>query len=221
MSESEVKATPNLQVLEKVEEIKGPPGELGATLELIVKNKKGEVTKRKVMLSESFVQGFLKALYLHAGFIAYGYRYYEGLTNVDVSDYERQLSVGNNTFYCLCPVNQDGYGIQVGTGATAPTVTDTKMETKITHGVGAGQMQYSAVTFGAPSSDGSISHFTVTRDFSNNSGGSITVREIGLVGTIQTDAGSTTYHLMIRDAVNIAVPDGETLTVNYRIQATA
>ena len=67
-----------------------------------------------------------------------------------------------------------------------------------------------------PGAESVTSQFTITRDFANNSGGEVTVREIGLVVKLAT----TLYFLTIRDAVNIAIPNGETLTVNYRIQAT-
>ena len=219
MSESEVKATPNLQVLEKAEEIKVPPGELGATLELIVRNKKGEVTERQMVLSESFVKAFLTGICIAMSRTA-SYKTLDPLELTDYLDTECQIGISSSQFLCSATAGQDYWGIEVGTGITAPTITDTKMETQIAHGVGVGEMQYSAVTFGAPASDGVTAHFTVTRDFSNNSGGSITVREIGLVCRLGTLSG-TTYFLTIRDAVNIAVPDGETLTVNYRIQATA
>lgn len=221
MDEAQVKAKPSVEVLERVEEIKVPPGELGATLELIVRKKNGEVRERQIMLSESFVQQFLIAIYIHAGRFQQG-RFADPIKGKDTDDNDALFgSSVNANFSCNAPVNNDTYGVMVGTGITAPTVTDTKMETKIAHGIGAGQMQYSAVTFGAPTSDGSTAHFTITRDFANNSGGSITVREIGLYSYLYSAVGGSEILLMIRDAVNIAVPDGETLTVNYRIQATA
>lgn len=221
MNKPQIKAMPTVQVLERVDEIKVPPGELGAVLELIVRNKKGEITQHQEILSRSFVKNFLSAIYVCvAGYK--GDRVLEPIATKDTDDNDAYLGsqyAGN--FSCSAPANNNVYGVQVGTGTTAPTINDTKLETKITHGVGAGQMQYSAVTFGAPTSDGSTAHFTITRDFSNNSGGSITVKEIGLAVNFYSYLGSTEIILTIRDAVDIAVPDGETLTVNYRIQATA
>jgi hypothetical protein len=218
--ETELKTVLKVGVLEKVQEVRVPPGELGAVLELIVRNKNGEITQRQEMLSESFVKQFLQLLWLHMAYRYGAHRVHPKLVKAtDGTDYYLQSSPTN--WRCDAAANIDYYGIQVGTGATAPTINDYTMETLISHGVGAGQMQYSAVTFGAPTSDGTTSHFTVTRDFSNASGGSITVREVGLVCRISDYKGSTYNFLTIRDAVNITVPDGETLTVNYRIQATA
>jgi len=214
--ETEVKSQPKLEVLEKVQEVKVPPGELGAVIELIVRNNKGEITERQDMLSKSFVRQFLEGLWVCFSYLSFGYPKSMRQTN---GNYD---TIRSNTvnWTCNSPANNDTYGVMVGTGITAPNIDDYDMETKINHGVGAGQMQYSAVTFGAPTEDGSTSHFTITRDFSNNSGASITVREIGLIVIFATPAGTTRYFLVLHDAVNIAVPDGETLTVNYRIQGT-
>jgi len=214
--EGEVKSIPKVAVLDKVEEIRVPAGELGAVLELIVRNKKGEITERRVMLSKSFVKQFLQGLWMHCSYVWITWPIQIKQTDGVL----RSLRCDTSNWLANAPATNTTYGILIGTGITAPTIDDYNMETKIAHGTGLGQMQYSAVTFGAPTEDGSTSHFTVTRDFSNNSGGSITVREIGLAVRFTDTAGAARYFLILHDAVNIAVPDGETLTVNYRLQAT-
>ncbi len=217
--ESELKTKPKVAVLDKINEVRVPAGELGAVVELIVRNKRGEITDRQVMLSKSFVKQFLQFLWLHCLYLPQG----SGQWQYFVKDVDGNLQNMGCSYYdwnCNGPINDATYGIMVGTGTTAPTINDYQMETKIAHGVGAGQMQYSATSFGAPTEDGTTSHFTVTRDFANNSGGSITVREIGLINQFRDWGNAIRYFLTIRDAVNITVPDGETLTVNYRIQAT-
>ena len=215
--ESELKSGTGLNVTEKKQEIKVPPGELGAVLELIVRNKKGEITQRQAMRSRSFVKQFLQGLWLFAA-----YRYFNWPVMMKRTDAtEIAVTLYQNDWECNAAANSDTYGILVGMGTTAPTIDDYDMETKIAHGVGAGQLQYSAVTFGAPTEDGTVSHFTITRDFSNASGAAVTVREIGLVVRFYDTSGPSAHNfLTIRDAVNITVPNGETLTVNYRIQAT-
>jgi hypothetical protein len=85
-------------------------------------------------------------------------------------------------------------------------------------------MQYGALTFGAPSTDNvSIAQFTITRNFANSSGASITVNEIGLyVQSYKLNGGpqGVGYFMTIHDVISggIAVPNGQTLTVNYRPQ---
>ena len=60
------------------------------------------------------------------------------------------------------------------------------------------------------------SQFVVTRDFANNSGGTITVEEIGLV----IYYASNENFLILHDVTgSINVLNGKTLTVNYQIEA--
>jgi hypothetical protein len=109
------------------------------------------------------------------------------------------------------------------------TINDYKVETIINHGAGAGQMQYGAVTFGAPADDGVTSQCTVTRNFANASGGAITVNEITMVIQMFTPTQNDSHgqwpyqqnFCILRDVIagGVAVPNGDTLTVNYRPQA--
>jgi hypothetical protein len=117
------------------------------------------------------------------------------------------------------------YGIRLGTGLIAPTINDYALQTPIAEGSGAGQMNHGAVTFGTPAADSTTSQFTITRNMANNSGGLITVNEIGLYCRCyywNGDSIVTGYFMIIRDVIGggIAVPNGQTLTVNYRPQAT-
>ena len=216
---TEVTSKPTLEAMKIIEQVRVPPGELGAVLELTVKSKEDEITQRQEMLSESFVKQFLQFLWVSCARVATGYRIKDYWVK-DVDGDLNPVQVGSASFRANAAVNGDTYGILVGIGTTAPTIDDYQMETKISHGIGAGQLQYSAVTFGAPTSDGTVSHFTITRDFSNASGSPITVREVGLVVYFSRMGSGSGYYLTIRDAVNITIPDGETLTVNYRLQAT-
>lgn len=211
--EVEVKSMPRICTLNEIPELRVPPGELGAVLELVIRNKQGKVTDYRIMPSKSFVKQFLQLLWFRFAFV-YGGNWGPRKAIRDTSNTRQWAYVGTNDFQCNAAVGVTSSGILVGTGTNPPSIDDYVMQTPIAHGTGSGQMQYSAVTFGAPASDGTTSQFTITRDFANNSGSSITVREIGLV---VSQPGS---FLTIRDAVNITVPNGETLTVNYRIQAT-
>lgn len=216
MVEAQVKAKPDAKII-KEGEIPHllVPGEMGAVLELIVKDKDGKVTEKRTLKSKSFVRQFLELLWIQAFNILetapYGVR--------DTSNVVRNIC---NSAYSFAANGGPGittHGIVVGAGTTAPTINDYALVALITHGVASGQLQYSAVTFGAPASDATTSQFTITRDFANASGASITVNEIGLhvKGYIYN---STYYFLVIRDIVagGIAVPNGQTLTVNYREQ---
>jgi len=217
---SEIKAKSSLNVIEP-EKIKPLllPGEVGATLELTVKDKDGKITEhRGPMRSESFVRQFLELFWIQA--LSLGRP-----TSYDVRDTGNVLQsicCSSYAFAADAGAGDVTLGIIVGTGAVAATIDDFVLGTPIAHGVGGGQLQYGGVAFGAPAADATTSQFTITRDFANGSGGPITVNEIGLY--VEGGVWTATFEfLAIRDVIGggILVPNGQTLTVNYRPQATA
>jgi len=219
--DTKVKAKPNLKVL-KEEEIPHLllPGEVGAVLELTVRDRRGKVTDHRLMKSRSFVRQFLELLYIQA----YQIPELICMDVRDIDDVVQDIAESGYTFASNAGNTDDTFGIIVGTGTTDPDIDDYHIETKIDHDAApptAGAMQYSAVTFGAPASDATTSQFTITRNFANGSGGAITVNEIALY--VKAYRYEVTYYFMtIRDVIDggIAVPDGQTLTINYRPQAT-
>jgi hypothetical protein len=201
------------------------PGEFAAELEYIVRRPDGSIRERQVRKSESFVRGFFDLLLVQM----------LGVGEVipaevrDTGNTIRLISISSQNFACNAPANNDAYGIVVGTGTNAPAVSDYALQTKIANGSGAGQLQYGGVAFGLPTSDSTTSHFTVTRDFSNVSGATITVYETGLyvLGDLPEPWQSTRqsisvqYPIMtIRDVIGggINILNGETLTINYRLR---
>ena len=203
------------------------PGELGAILEWEVKDENGSLMvdprtgrlnhgKRK---SESFVRQFLELMLVTFS--------HNGVDNTypirDTGNTVRGIYIRyyeGNIFSCDAGIGVVAAGIVAGTGSTAPTINDYKLETPIAHGVGGGQLSYAAMAFGLPTADAATSHYTLTRNISNNSPGAITVNELGLY--VEAYDGSTRYFMIIRDVIGggIAIPVGQTLTANYRPIAT-
>jgi len=107
-------------------------------------------------------------------------------------------------------------GSVVGTGNAAVTINDYKLATAIAHGSGAGQLLYSACTVAIPSFTDTTGTLIVSRLFTNSSGGTITVEEIG----IYCKDSVPYYYLIARDLSTIVVTDGTILTLNYIIQTT-
>jgi len=218
MPEARIEAKPEVKV---IAEDKIPhllfAGELGAVLELIIKDRNGNITEKQVLQSKSFVRQFMEILWAQLQWLSA-----KGGSSVhSIDDRDASIFGWHPNWDANAAIGVTTRGILVGTGSTAPTVDDYKMETQIGHGTGAGQLQYSAVAFGAPASDATTSQFTVTRDFANGSGGAVTVREIGLAVRVYTYSTYGWDILIIRDVIagGISVPNGQTLTVNYRIQA--
>ncbi len=195
-------------------------GELNAVLEWKVFDPKTNIVQEhKVKRSESFVQAFMQLLYLQFLAIPHTANY----PLIDTSNATHYFHSVQTLFAAEAGIASILYGIVVGTDNTAPTITNYHLGTIILHDAApptAGRMQYSAMTFGAPSSDATTSQFTLTRNFANASGGAITVNEIGLY--VKHNVYTTSYYFMtIRDVIagGIAVPNGQTLTINYRPQA--
>jgi hypothetical protein len=202
----------------KEEEIKKRflAGEVGAILDWEVKDKNGRVTTEGIKKSESFVRQFLELLLIQMYPISEAVPY-----NLrDTGNTVRTICESSYNFASNAAIGDITFGLVVGTGAVAPTINDYVLGTIILHDAApptAGRLQYGAVTFGAPASDVTTTQFTITRNFANASGGAITVNEIGCY--VKGYDPTTTYYFMtLRDVIGggILIPNGQTLTVNYR-----
>jgi hypothetical protein len=203
------------------------PGELGATIELIVRDGLNDPEGKIVnhigpKRSESFTRQFMDFLWL----MFLGQFEHNPFPVIDTSNVTRNIGWTGKSLNANAAVASVLSGIVVGTGNTAPVITNIVMETLILHDAApptAGRMQYSIVSFGAPASDATTSQCTITRNFANASAGAITVNEVGLyVSALRGDlVNSIFYFLVIRDVIagGILVANGQTLTVNYRPQA--
>ena len=148
--------------------------------------------------------------------ILHGYRYVTtALAFQDTSNTNRSHSTAAARANAGSGI--DTFGPVVGTGTTDPAWGDYNLGTKIAHGTGTGQLSYGAVTFNAPVTDGNDRYFEVIRVFTNLSGASITVYEFGII----CYTGSY-YFLVCRDvnASGIEIPNGQALTLTYKIKIT-
>jgi hypothetical protein len=110
------------------------------------------------------------------------------------------------------------YGLVVGSSDTPNTVNTYTMGAIIQHGNASGQLYYGSTTMESPTNPSGTNYwiFRITRTFTNNSGASITVKEIGLIVKTQGGDGVARYFLIARDVINpVTVPNGATLTVRY------
>jgi hypothetical protein len=118
--------------------------------------------------------------------------------------------------------NDDSYGIVVGSGSTPVSPTDYSLASKISHGTGAGQLDYDVHTV-TTSYSSTSSYVEISRVFVNKSNSDVIVREVGLMarnywkdfGAVRNDV----KFLIARDVLPTPVivkPLGS-LTVRYRI----
>jgi hypothetical protein len=129
---------------------------------------------------------------------------------------------GGTSLGMKASAGDDTLGIQVGTSSTPVTSTDYRLPGKISHGTGSGQLQYGdqSVTYSYGSTYGYVE---LTRVFTNSSGASIVVREVGLIARNYWKDQSGIYidvkFLIARDVleVPVTVPSMSTVAVRYRL----
>jgi len=110
-------------------------------------------------------------------------------------------------------------GIFCGTGDTAVAVDDFQLEGLIENGTGPGQFSYPMSTVTAVSISDSHAQFLVSRSPVNNSGDTITVREVGIYAYFY----DLFYMCAVRDVLETPqdVPNGGALTVDYTLEVVA
>jgi hypothetical protein len=108
-------------------------------------------------------------------------------------------------------------GIVVGSGTAAESFEDYSLQTQIAHGTGVGQLSYAQCEAPVKSYDAGTKTYscTWTRYLNNNSGGDVTVNEVGLIMSCNTNYG---YRGMVsRDklASSVVVASAGQLKVSY------
>ena len=121
---------------------------------------------------------------------------------------------------CEAGAGDVNYGIVVGTGTDAPASADYDLQTKVAHGSGAGLLQYGATSVAQAAVVGANVDMVFSRIFVNASGGSITLREAGLIVRHALIGTTGYYFLVIRDAVNQEVADTYIAVVTYTLRTT-
>jgi hypothetical protein len=201
-----------------------------AYIEWEVKDKDGKVVNRGRQAAKSWVGNivcFLSSIFYSGQFVKVGTADYYGYTpRADLKDTAGvargvALFFGSATVAPLgarAPAGEIEYGIVVGTGTTPPAIGDFRLQSRISHGSGAGQLQYGAVTVEDMSKD-TTWMFRVVRSFTNASGATVTVYEVGLIVALPRDWSYYSSFLLARDVISggISVPDGATLTLRYII----
>jgi len=175
---------------------------------LTIKEKDGTIDKEIIAPFSSFVNNFISTL--RAKFTDYS----TGSTNI----YGGVESNSGNYLYLYnydsLSLN-DTYNIVVGTddGTTYSHAYDNyKLGDRIEDGTGTGELSYevnpgySNITYA-----GGKLQFSIDRTFTNNSGGTISVKEIGIYGYIML------FACLVRDILpgTLSINDGQVLTVTY------
>lgn len=199
---------------------------LHAIFRLTIRDESGQIKTSR----ESYCHSWIRNLYnaytdqtLSGGRSAFGNTYADG-------SLARKILVGAiiNTLYTsvndvealggyFSAAADDGRGMLVGTGTSAVIMDDFELDTLIEHGNAAGELDYSACTLGSKAWNVVPKYWKSiwTRDFVNNSGGTITVNELGIC-----NVQSLLVYLFLRDLVSPGqdVLNTETLTVDLEFR---
>lgn len=190
---------------------------LGGLVEIGVWDATGKLVYQKREPSRSPVKQFLQTLLsLMKGTDMAGVQDTGNTTRtLDESEFATCLD-------CGAPLNNDDYGIVVGTGSTAVDITDYALETQVVDGSAAGQMVYNAMVLDAAVTVADPNcTFELYRNFNNNSGGSITIRETGIYVLTKYTTNQIGYFCIVHDIpTQVAVSDGGGCYVLYTLKIT-
>ena len=192
---------------------------LKAFIEVKVNDKNGKLISKKTKESKSFLIGFLGLLEgLLRGNVA-------SSTVKDVlNSLEDFPDATSNASYIMGVWGADDdatFGIVVGTGNTAPDNTDYKLETPIAHGVAATQLDYNGTSYVAAQVVGANVDLQIIRTFTNGSGGTIVVEEVGIYATAVETGAANKVLAIIRDITGgVTVLNTQVLTVTYTLRTT-
>lgn len=140
-----------------------------------------------------------------------------GTSIIDVDGNLRTFNAYAGNLKTDAIINDASFGIVCGTGTDTVSINDYNLKSLISPGTGAGQLQYSAVDYPNKFIVDTATAFTdIRRFFTNNSGASVSVNEIGI-----KCYASTSYRVLIeRTLINETLADTESLEVTYRLSKT-
>jgi hypothetical protein len=187
-------------------------GSLALYYRIIKTDSKGRIIKKgRLRRSHSFLKQYPEILLAN---------FNDLMNSEDVKDVGgglRDLTEHDQNLRCEAAANDATLGIVAGTSNTAVTLEDYVMGAQITHGTGGGQLSYGAMTIGDPAVVGANVDMVLSRVLSNGSGGTITVRETGLIVY-----GNAYKMLIVRDVLASpeAVNNGQAITIEYTLRTT-
>jgi hypothetical protein len=192
-----------------------------AVIEFEVRNKDGKLIQKGKFPAKSWVGNIIRLLNAlwnvwSGSTLTSKYWIYTPSVLLDTTNATRALGLvtdASGNYGGAAPAGDTSAGILVGTSDTPVSLAQYNLMGLIVHGAGAGQLSYGA-TVVEDLTIGTTYYFKIIRTFSNNSGASIIVREIGLF--LKPNQYS---YMLARDVPTspITIPNGSTLTLRYII----
>jgi len=194
-------------------------------VETEIKDKHGKIIKKQRFRSRSLLTNFIK--WMESLFECYsGWYGFTTLTDrtgtaFDLPDDAARYAYDFGTI--IAGATNDLFGVLVGSGTTAVSAGDYNLASPISHGTGAGQLQYQFMKLPEITVVGAETRMKVRRQFINGSGADVSVNEVGMALQAVSIAAVVRRFLIARDVLPTTdvVPDGATYTVDYIIKVTA
>jgi len=214
---SEVSVTVGEPIKKYQTELKG----IRLYINLKVKDSNENIIEERVEQGNSFLLNFMRMLYAVLTVSSYNDFVHKGVVRSESTDFLGDTVTVQYTvdgFHAWAPKEFDTHGIVVGTGETMVTPDDQELEAQIANGIGAGKMVYLFSDIVPTAVTATEAYIILRRSFINHSGGSITVKELGVIVWV---VGTDKYKLIIRDLISpITVNNDYTLDVQYVIVVT-
>jgi hypothetical protein len=190
-----------------------------AVIEYEVRDKDGKLIEKGKFPAKSWVGNIIRLLNTlwnvwNASSYVSKYYIYTPSVLLDTTNTARVLGLvtdASGNYGGEAPAGDTSAGILVGTSDTPVSLAQTNLLGLIANGTGSGQLSYGATVVEDLTIDTTY-YFRIIRTLTNNSGASITVREIGLF--LKPNQYS---YMLARDVPTspITIPNGSTLTLRY------
>ena len=177
-----------------------------------IKDKNGNVVKKWTQPSRSFTYNY--------ALMIYGLLFQATVSLTDIyANSDTLYFASGGTVNINAGSGDDSFGIVVGSGSqsiTTPVIY--QLNAPISNGSGTGQLSYQATTSVSANYSGTQSYFKFSREFINNSGGAITVSEVGVIASLLNWGQSLEVLAVIiydlpSSAINLT--NGSSLTITY------
>ena len=198
-----------------------------AYLTVVVRDSEGKVIKVHRQRSHSPTANFIGLMLPLTYFNVTGSSY--TLKNTGGSTYGYQPAINKSVACISYPNSSNSYPsyivmIQVGSGQQSNPYSAYSLAAPIANGSGTGQLVYGQPS--VPSNitvSGSSAYFTISQTFNNNSGGTVTITEVGIVTQIAFGASNSSNAAFSGNVLvwydvlssSISVANGGSVTIYY------
>jgi len=194
-------------------------------VETEIKDKHGKIIKKQRFRSRSLLTNFIRwmeSLFeCYSGWFGFTSVVDRAGTGHDIPDDVARYAYDFGTI--IAGADNDLFGVLVGSGTTAVSAGDYNLASPISHGTGAGQLQYQFMKLPEITVVGAETRMRIRRQFINGSGVDVSVNEVRMALQAVSLAAVIIRFLIARDVLPTTdvVPDGATYTVDYIIRVTA